>query len=87
MSLPRKERRTFTLDRELVGYIKQVAKERRKPSLSAALEELLLESKLRSERGQIRTAMAAYYDSLSDDDGAKLRERGGFAESQFPRTK
>jgi len=31
--------------------------------------------------------MAAYYDSLSDDDGAKLCERGGFAESQFPRTK
>ncbi len=83
----RKERRTFTLDRELVGYVKKVAKERSNPSLSSALEELLRESKRRRERRHIQNAMAAYYDSLGEDDRAEQREWGAFAESQFPGTK
>lgn len=83
----RKERRTFTLDRELVGYVKQVAKERSNPSLSSALEELLRESKRRRERRQIQVAMAAYFDSLTEDDRAEQRDWGVLAESQFPRTK
>jgi hypothetical protein len=83
----RKERRTFTLDRELVGYVKKVAKERSNPSLSSALEELLRESRRRRERRQIQNAMAAYYDSLGEDDRAEQRRWGAFAESQFPKAK
>lgn len=85
--ISRKERRTFTLDRELVGYVKQFAKERSKRSLSSALEELLRESMRRRERQQIQRAVTAYYDSLNQEDRTEQREWGAFAESQFPEPK
>jgi hypothetical protein len=83
----RKERRTFTLDRELVGYVKKVARQRSMPSLSSALEELLRESQLRSQRRHIQKAMSAYYDALTEEERAEHGEWGAFAESQLPKRK
>lgn len=80
----RKERRTFTLDRELVGYVAEEAKQRRVPSLSAALEQILRESKRRREHKKIQSAISHYYDSLSENEREHNQAWGAFGEAQFP---
>ncbi len=80
----RKERRTFTLDRELVRYLEAVRTELNKPSTSSALEEILRQNKARREREKIRSAMADYYDSLGTEEREENRAWGAFAESQLP---
>ncbi len=81
----RKERRTFTLDHDLVGYVQDEARQRSISSLSAALEELLRESKRRREREKIQDAISRYYDSLAEDEREQERDWGACAETQFPR--
>jgi metal-responsive CopG/Arc/MetJ family transcriptional regulator len=80
----RKERRTFTLDPELVTYVEEVRKERRAGSVSSALEEILRESKRQREGKQLEEQIAGYYSSMSEADVEHDREWGEFAETQFP---
>ncbi|HYL15045.1 MAG TPA: hypothetical protein VEV41_18540 [Terriglobales bacterium] len=80
----RKERRTYSLDPELVRYVEKVRKERRTDSASAALEEILWESKRQRERKHQDEQIAKYYSSFSDAEIAEDSEWGRFAETQFP---
>ena len=80
----RKERRTFTLDPELVGYVEEIRKQYKKESASSALEEILRESKRRREQQRIEDSIARYYSSLTDEEVRRDRNWGAFAESQFP---
>jgi hypothetical protein len=80
----RKERRTFTLDPELVKYVEEVRKECRAGSASSALEKILRESKRQRDRKRQDRQIASYYSSLSPADAERDREWGEFAESQFP---
>jgi hypothetical protein len=81
----RKERHTFTLDQELVGYLKLEAEQRSIASLSSALEEILRESKRQREREKIQSAISSYYDALPEAEREENRAWGAFAESQFPK--
>jgi hypothetical protein len=80
----RKERRTYSLDPELVRYVEKVRKEFRIDSASAALEKLLWESKRQRERRRQEDRIANYYSSLDGAETAQETEWGKFAESQFP---
>ena len=81
----RKERHTFTLDQELVAYVKLEAEQRSISSLSSALEEILRESKRQRERERIQSAISSYYDALSETECEENRAWGAFGESQFPK--
>ncbi len=78
-----KERRSFTLDRELVSYLELVRAELKTSSTSSALEEILRRSKSQHERQKVQSAMVDYYDSLSERDREENRAWGAFAESQL----
>jgi hypothetical protein len=80
----RKERRTYSLDPELVRYVEKVKQECRIDSASAALEELLWESKRQRERKRQDDLIANYYSSLDEAEIAQESEWGRFAETQFP---
>jgi len=79
-----KERRTFSLDSELLKYVEKVRQERRIGSASAALEQLLWESKLQQERRRQEDRIAKYYSSLGDGERSAETEWGEFSETQFP---
>jgi hypothetical protein len=80
----RKQRRTYSLDPELVGYVETIRRERRIDSASAALEQLLWESKRLRQRRHQEELIANYYSSLEGDEAEREREWGKFAETQFP---
>jgi hypothetical protein len=80
----RKQRRTFSLDPELVKYLDKVRREGRISSASSALEQILWESKRRRERLRQEGWIANYYNSLDEAEVAEQSEWGNFAETQFP---
>ena len=80
----RKTRKTFTLSRESVAFLREVEREKHAASTSAALDELLLEKRMEREQQRHQASIAAYYDSLSDDQVEENANWGRIAESQFP---
>ena len=80
----RKERRTYSLDPELVKYVDKVREEKRIGSASSALEQILWESKRLRDRKHQDELIAKYYTSLDDAEAEQEREWGRFAETQFP---
>ena len=62
-------------------YIKRLAKNHR--SVSAALDHLIHERMMESEREQISAGIRRYYDSIDDAEREENRSWGEFAESQF----
>lgn len=83
-SVTRKERRSFTLSRESVTYLEAETRQRRAPSVSAMLDDILRAKKQESEREKLNASVSAYYDSLPDAQLAEDEKWGEFAESQFP---
>ena len=82
----RKERKTFTLSRDSIRYVKEVRREKGAPSESSALEEILTESRQAREMAKIESSISNYYDSISDEERASNRAWGAFAESQQENT-
>lgn len=80
----RKERRTYTLDPDLVRYVEAVKKERKAESASSALETILRESKRKREHQRLEQAINDYYSGLGEAEQQEEREWGAFGESQFP---
>ena len=80
----RKQRRTYSLDPELVKYVERVRRDGRIASASSALEHILWESKRRRERLRQEDLIANYYSSLDDAETKEQSEWGKFAETQFP---
>jgi hypothetical protein len=80
----RKQRRTYSLDPELVNYVEIVRKERKAGSASSALEEILRESKRQRERHRIEMAISNYYSGLTTGEQEEERAWGEFAELQLP---
>jgi hypothetical protein len=79
-----KERRTYTLSREAISILEAEKKKRHSRSASAALEELLKDSRRQEEMAAVAASISNYYDSLSEDEIAERRLWGQFSESQFP---
>ena len=80
----RKERKTFSLDPELMKYIDMVKKKNRIQSASSALEEILRENKQRHDEQQLDDRIASYYSSLTEEEVRQEEEWGKFSEAQIP---
>lgn len=80
----RKERRTYSLDPELVRYVEKVREERRIESASSALEQIIWESKRQRDRKHQDDLISNYYSSLDEADIEREKHWGRFAETQFP---
>jgi hypothetical protein len=61
-----KNRRTFSLSRDVVELLETGCAETQAPSMSAYLETIVRDLQARAELAQIEANTVAYYDSLSD---------------------
>ena len=82
-STTRKARRSFTLSHESVTYLEVEKRQRRAPSVSAVLDDILRAKRRESEREKLDAAVSAYYDSLPDVQVAEDEKWGEFAETHF----
>jgi hypothetical protein len=80
--LSRRHKRTFSLSANSISYIKRLATKH--GSVSAALDHLIHEKMIESERQQISAGIRRYYDLIDDVEREENRSWGEFAESQFP---
>ena len=80
-----KQKKTFSLSPESLQYLEDVRKQKKAPSTSSVLDELIREQKLRSARQELGAQITAYYDSLTDGERDENRAWGHFGETQFPR--
>ncbi len=79
----RKQRRTFTLSRQALGYLEAAKEEARSPSMSAVLEQIIRERQQQSERRRVNAAITHYYDSLTTEEREENRLWGEFSEEQI----
>jgi len=79
----RKRRRTFTLSPASLAYLEHQARQRKLASQSAFLDELLLEKTMEQRRAALEANVAAYYDSLSDEEVQEQRAWGELAEQSL----
>jgi hypothetical protein len=75
----RKRPRTFSLSDDVVNVLELYRKEKKLESLTSALEEIVREWK----KAHLSAQVAAYYDSLSDQEMAGEHAWGAFSESQI----
>jgi hypothetical protein len=80
----RKQRRTYSLDPQLVQYVEKVREERGIESASSALEQIIWESKRQRDRKHQDDLISNYYSSLEEADIEREKQWGRFAETQFP---
>ena len=80
-----KQKKTFSLSNDSLQYLEDVRKQKKAPSTSSVLDELIRERKLQAELEKTEVAMSAYYDSLSDEEQAEDTAWGKFGISQFPK--
>jgi hypothetical protein len=78
-----KAKKSFTLSQESVAFLEGVRKKRRAGSVSAVLEEILQAVRRQQQRSALESAVAGYYDSLSDADVAEQSAWGEFALNEF----
>ena len=78
-SMTKKQPRTFSLSRDVIDILERYKKERKAGSLTAAVEEIVREW----TTVQMAQQVAAYYDSLSDEEVAQERNWGAFSETQL----
>ncbi|HEX4133026.1 MAG TPA: hypothetical protein VHY84_00280 [Bryobacteraceae bacterium] len=80
----RKAKKSYTLSLETVAFLETLRKRQHAQSVSAVLEGILQTLRRDQKRASVETAVADYYSSLSDDDGAEHAHWGEFALRQFP---
>ena len=80
-----KQKRTFSLSAESLKYLDEVRKQKKAPSTSSVLDEMIREQKLLAKRQKLGEEITAYYDSLTDEEREENRAWGHFGETQFPR--
>ncbi|HET9408015.1 MAG TPA: hypothetical protein VFO39_12320 [Candidatus Sulfotelmatobacter sp.] len=79
-----KAKRTFSLSRDVVSYLEAVRREKKRPSLSSVVEEMVRQQQQAKEMERISAAFTHYYDSLTPEQIAEDRAWGDFAATQFP---
>lgn len=79
----RKLKKTFSLSQDSICYLESVRKARKRPSISAVLEELIRQEQQLREMERVSASVTRYYDSLTEAERAENRAWGEFAESQF----
>ncbi len=78
-SMTKKQPRTFSLSRDVIDILERYKKERKAGSLTAAVEEIVREW----TTVQMAQQVAAYYDSLSDEELAEEKNWGACSEKQL----
>jgi hypothetical protein len=81
----KKEKKTYSLSKDSVGYLEERVRRERRRSVSELLDELIQEKKLAAEQQRISENIRNYYDSISKEEQEENRLWGEFAESQFPK--
>ncbi|HVM93953.1 MAG TPA: hypothetical protein VMT67_14115 [Terriglobales bacterium] len=76
----RKLRRTFTLSPHNVAYIEDQTRERKMPSQSAFLDELLDEKTREQKLSELEAKTIAYYNNLTDEEVEEQRAWGELAQ-------
>ena len=79
-----KQRKTFSLSQESVDYLEKVRRQKKAPSTSSVLDELIRQQKLQAKMAENSAAVREYYDSLTDEEVADDIAWGKFALTQFP---
>jgi hypothetical protein len=80
----RKVKKSFTLSSQVVTFLKAIQVERKAPSESAALDELLLEQERQWRRAQRAISAQKMYDELPDEAVKEDAEWAEFAMTQWP---
>jgi hypothetical protein len=79
-----KQKRTFSLSPESLEYLENIRKQKKAPSTSTVLDEIIREKRHASELARAEASIVSYYDSISDDERSELSAWGHFGTSQFP---
>jgi hypothetical protein len=79
----RKQRRSFSLSSESIRYVERVRKQKRSPSASSALEEIIRENMRAREEEELESAVYQYYDSVSSRERGEQNAWGAFSETQI----
>jgi hypothetical protein len=77
----RRIKRSFTLDPELLSYLRETRRRRKARSDSEALHLLLKESMLRTQLREIESQFASYYDAIP---GSELASEQDWAQMTGP---
>jgi hypothetical protein len=80
-----KEKKSFTLSRSSVAFLKRLRQERNAPSTSLVLDELIQEFDARQRRNSAEQAISAYYTGLSHEEKREQEAWGEFAIAQLTR--
>ncbi len=72
-----KAKKSYTLSAESVAYLETLRKQRRAPSTSSVLEDILQNVQRASKKMALEKAVADYYSSLGEKD---LDEQGRWAD-------
>jgi hypothetical protein len=78
-----KEKKSFTLSRSSVAFLKRLRQERNAPSTSLVLDELIQEANACQRRNSAEQAISAYYNSLSNEEKREQEAWGEFAIAQL----
>ena len=79
----KKQRLTFTLSGDAVEHIRALRAKGSAPSLSATVERLIESNRRAQKHADLRTGIAAYYDSFSDDEARQDEAWGAAGEATF----
>jgi hypothetical protein len=75
----KKQPKTFSLAEDVIDVLESYRKKEELDSLTAALEQIVREWR----KADLAAQVAAYYDTLSDEEIAKEEQWGTFSESQM----
>ena len=75
----KKQPKTFSLAEDVIDVLESYRKKEELDSLTAALEQIVREWR----KADLAAQVAAYYDTLSDEEIAKEEQWGNFSESQM----
>ena len=78
-----KEKKSFTLSRSSVAFLKRLRQARNAPSTSVVLDELIQEAAARQRRNSAEQAISAYYNSLSQEEKREQEAWGEFVVAQL----
>jgi hypothetical protein len=78
-----KEKKSFTLSRASVAFLKRLRQERNAPSTSQVLDDLIREVDASQRLSSAEQAISAYYNSLSYEEKREQEAWGEFAVNQL----
>jgi hypothetical protein len=82
-----KQKKSYTLSRSSVAFLKRLHREKSAPSVSAVLDGLIREAEEQRKREAIEAQITAYYDNMTEQEAEEMRDWGEVAMQQLRRAK